>query len=73
MYNQLTLAQRYIISTMRQNGSTYQAIADEIYRIEQEAAKAAGVAVPKKRAASTIQREYQRNRTKTTVQPKDSQ
>lgn len=73
MYNQLTLAQRYIISTMRQNGSTYQAIADEIYRIEQEAAKAAGVAVPKKRAASTTQLEYQRNRTKTTVQPKDSQ
>lgn len=65
MYKQLTLAQRYIISTMRANGSTYQAIADEINRIEREAAEEAGLAVPKKRAASTIQREYSRNKTKT--------
>ena len=36
MYNQLTLAQRYIISSMRQNGFSMQAIADEIYRIESE-------------------------------------
>ncbi len=64
MYNQLTLAQRYIISFMRKNGSTYQAIADEINRIEKEAAAAAGLPVPKKRAASTIQREYNRNKTK---------
>jgi len=65
MYNQLTLAQRYTISTMRQNGYTYQAIADEINRIEEEAAEAVGLPIPKKRAASTIQREYKRNRSKT--------
>ena len=65
MYNQLTLAQRYTIFTMRQNGFTYQAIADEIYRIESEAAQEAGLPIPKKRAASTIQREYNRNKTKT--------
>lgn len=59
------MAQRYIISTMRANGSTYQAIADEINRIEREAAEEAGLPVPKKRAASTIQREYNRNKTKT--------
>ncbi|WP_423828375.1 helix-turn-helix domain-containing protein [Sodaliphilus pleomorphus] len=29
MYKQLTLAQRHTISTMRQNGSSLQAIADE--------------------------------------------
>lgn len=29
MYKQLTLAQMYTISTMRQNGSSLQAIADE--------------------------------------------
>lgn len=65
MYKQLTLSQRYIISTMRQNGFSYQAIADEIQRIESEAAIEAGQPVPKKRAASTIQREYKRNKTKT--------
>ncbi len=65
MYNQLTLAQRYTISTMRQNGSTYQAIADEINRIENEAALEAGRPLPKPRAASTIQRELKRNITKT--------
>lgn len=64
MYKQLTLAQRYIISTMRQNGSSYQAIADEINRIESEAAEEAGLPAPKKRAASTIQREYNRNKTR---------
>lgn len=64
MYKQLTLAQRYIIFTMRQNGSSYQAIADEINRIESEAAEEAGLPVPPKRAASTIQREYNRNKTK---------
>lgn len=64
MYKQLTLAQRYTISTMRQNGSSYQAIADEIHRIESEAAEDAGLPPPKKRAASTIQREYERNKTK---------
>lgn len=64
MYKQLTLAQRYIISTMRQNGFSYQAIADEITRIESEAAEDAGLPAPKKRAASTIQREYNRNKTK---------
>ena len=64
MYKQLTLAQRYIISTMRQNGSTYQAIADEINRIESEAALESGKEIPKKRSASTIQREYNRNKTK---------
>lgn len=47
---------------MRQNGSTYQAIADEINRIESEAAEAGSL--PVKRSASTIQREYARNRTK---------
>ena len=62
MYNQLTLAQRYIIFTMRQNGSTYQAIANEIHRIESEAAEEAGLPVPTKRSASTIQREYTRNK-----------
>lgn len=65
MYNQLTLAQRYIIFTMRKNGSSYQAIADEIHRIESEAAEEAGLPIPTKRAASTIQREYTRNKTKT--------
>lgn len=64
MYKQLTLAQRYTISTMRQNGFSYQAIADEINRIEAEAAAENGLPSPKKRAASTIQREYNRNKTK---------
>lgn len=38
MYNQLTLAQGYTISTMRQNGFSLKAIADELNRIEEEAA-----------------------------------
>lgn len=65
MYNQLTLAQRYIIFTMRKNGSSYQAIADEIHRIESEAEEETRLPIPTKRAASTIQREYTRNKTKT--------
>ena len=65
MYNQLTLAQRYIISSMRQNGLSMQAIADEIYRIESEEAKLKGEPLPKKRSVSTISRELRRNRTKT--------
>ena len=65
MYNQLTLAQRYIISSMRQNGFSMQAIADEIYRIESEEAKSKGEPLPKKRSVSTISRELRRNRTKT--------
>jgi len=50
---------------MHQNGHSYQAIADEIHRIESEAAIEAGQPVPRKRAASTIYREYKRNKTKT--------
>lgn len=64
MYKQLTLAQRYAISTMRQNGRSMQAIADEINRIEIEAATAQGKEPPKKRSVSTICRELKRNRTK---------
>ncbi len=65
MYKQLTLAQRYIISSMRANGKTFQAIAEEINKIEKEAAEAKGEPAPKPRSVSTISREYQRNRTKT--------
>ena len=65
MYKQLTLAQRYIISTMRQNGFSMQAIVDEIYRIESEDATLKGEPLPKKRSVSTISRELRRNRTKT--------
>lgn len=66
MYNQLTLAQRYTISTMRQNGFSLKAIADELNRIEEEAAISSGNPLPeKKRSASTISRELKRNRTKT--------
>ena len=66
MYNQLTLAQRYTISTMRQNGFSLKAIADELNRIEEEAAISSGNPLPeKKRSASTISRESKRNRTKT--------
>lgn len=64
MYKQLTLAQRYTIFTMRKNGSTLKAIADEITQIEQEAAMEAGEPVPKPRHASTISRELKRNATK---------
>ena len=65
MYNQLTLAQRYIISSSRQNGFSMQTIADEIYRIESEEAKLKGEHLPKKHSVSTISRELRRNRTKT--------
>lgn len=65
MYKQLTQAQRYIIFTMRQNGFSLQAIADELNSIEQEEAIIKGVAPPeKKRSASTICRELRRNRSK---------
>ena len=65
MYNQLTQAQRYTISAMYQNGATYQAIADELNRIEAEACKEQGLPAPEtKRSASTICRELKRNRTK---------
>ena len=66
MYNQLTSAQRYTISAMRKNGFTLQEIADELNRIELEAALEKGIQPPeKKRSASTISRELRRNRTKT--------
>ena len=65
MYKQLTLTQRYIISTMRQNGFSMQAIVDEIYRIESEEVTLKGEPLPKKRGVSTISRELRRNRTKT--------
>lgn len=64
MYNQLTLAQRYIISSMRARGAKLQAIADEINKIENEAAREQGLSLPKPRSASTISRELKRNKTK---------
>lgn len=65
MYNQLTLAQRYVISAMRQNGSSLQAIADELNRLREEEAAAKGEVAPaKKISASTISRELNRNRNK---------
>lgn len=65
MYKQLTQAQRYIIFSMRQNGATFQAIADELNRIEMEAAQANGLPIPQTlRSASTICRELKRNRMK---------
>ena len=66
MYKQLTSAQRYTISSMRQNGFSLQAIADELNRIELESALEKGEPVSeKKRSASTISRELRRNRSKT--------
>ena len=66
MYKQLTSAQRYTISTMRQNGFSLQAIADELNRIELEAALENGDMPPTSlRNASTISRELKRNQTKT--------
>lgn len=65
MYKQLTLEQRYTIFTMRQNGYTLQSIADELTRIETEAAQELGLPIPAPRSASTISRELNRNRTKT--------
>lgn len=65
MYKQLTLAQRYTISAMRQNGSSLQAIADELNRLREEEAVLKGEAAPAKRiAVSTISRELKRNRNK---------
>ena len=65
MYKQLTLAQRYTISTMRQNGSSLQAIADELNRLREEEAALKGETPPvKKIAASTISRELNLNRNK---------
>lgn len=65
MYKQLTLAQRYTISTMRQNGSSLQAIADELNRLREEETALKGEMPPaKKIAASTISRELKRNRNK---------
>lgn len=62
MYKQLTLAQRYTISAMRQNGSSLQAIADELNRLREEEAVLKGEAAPaKKIAVSTISRELKRN------------
>ncbi len=65
MYKQLTQAQRYTIFSMRTRGCSFQEIADELTRIEREAAQEAGLPVPEKsRSASTISREWKRNRTK---------
>ena len=65
MYNQLTLAQRYTISAMRQNGFSLQAIADELNRLRQEEATLTGATPPDtKISASTISRELKRNRNK---------
>lgn len=51
---------------MRQNGFTLQAIADELNRIEREAALEKGVTPPQKlRSVSTISRELRRNLTRT--------
>lgn len=49
---------------MRARGSKLQAIADEINRIENEAAREQGLPLPKPRSASTISRELRRNKTK---------
>ena len=49
MYKQLTSAQRYTISSMRQNGFSLQAIADELNRIEEESALEKGEPVPEKK------------------------
>ncbi|MDE6409613.1 MAG: IS30 family transposase [Muribaculaceae bacterium] len=66
MYKQLTSAQRYTISTMRQNGFSLQAIADELNRIELEASLENGDTPPTcLRSASTISRELRPNQTKT--------
>ena len=51
---------------MRQNNSKLQDIADELNRIESEAAKERGILPPQRKiSASTISRELKRNRTKT--------
>ena len=66
MYKQLILPQRYIISSMRQNGATLQSIADELNRLAREDAIAKGCEPPRRNiSVSTISRELRRNRTKT--------
>lgn len=66
MYKQLTLEQRYAIFSLRQNGFTLQSIAEELHKIETEAAVNSGQTPPEKpRSPSTISRELSRNRTKT--------
>ncbi len=66
MYKQLISSQRYTISAMRATGATLQAIADELNRIELEAAILNGEMPPERRInVSTISRELKRNRTKT--------
>lgn len=65
MYTQLTQAQRYTIFSMRQNNSSLEEIADELHRIECEAAAENGTEPPaKRRSPSTVSRELQRNLTK---------
>lgn len=65
MYKQLTSAQRYTISAMRQKGFSLKSIADELNRIELEAAREKGEQPPQKlRNVSTISRELRRNSTK---------
>lgn len=49
---------------MRARGSKLQVIADEINRIENEAAREQGLPLPKPRSASTISSELRRNKTK---------
>ena len=61
MYNQLTLAQRYTISAMRQNGSSLQAIADELNRLREEEAALKGNTAPAKRDCGV----YRLSRTQT--------
>lgn len=64
MYKHLISSQRYVISTMRANGSTFTAIANELNRIAQEDATAQGLPVPEhKISPSTISREIKRNST----------
>lgn len=65
MSKHLILAQRYVISTMRANGATMPAIADELNRLAAEAAIAKGELLPATEiSVSTISRELKRNRTK---------
>lgn len=64
MYKHLISAQRYVISTMRANGATLTAIADELNRLASEDAIAQGLPLPEhKISVSTISRELKRNST----------
>ncbi len=66
MYKQLTSEQRYTIFSLRTNGYSLEAIADELHRIETEAAINSGATPPaKRRSPSTISRELRRNLSKT--------